>query len=529
MIKRIRIQNLKSLKDTGWIEMKPLTVLVGTNSSGKSTFLRWFPLMSQTVASNIRVPILWFDESMVDFGDFSTSISKFADKEEEIVFSFDLLLNLYLTKIPYPIRRRIDRFFLGDNLQLSLKYKDSTKGTTLSKMIIYHQGNTAEFLMDNTKDSFIVKFNDADIAIPNLKSRSSWRHAILPEFEWRSKNKEITFVGRPLMEMENLIVEDLKSLCSRKFKHSEKLISLINLWSIDKSEFLQRLHKYNGIKTLSQKLKGWTIDTPEFIALYGKIYVMKIFVLLEVINADLVSSFEGVDYIAPLRAAGQRYYRNRGLQIDKIDPYGNNLGEFIDSLTVSQKLSYDKFLEKVLKVKIAVKKASGHQSIEIIKDGVAFNLTDVGFGYSQILPIVTKLWLATEKGNIRKRGYGRTDILTTVIEQPELHLHSALQGKLTDAFLRCISGDQNENNEEELIDYFGNMVQIIIETHSPTILNRIGRRIRECHIKHDDIQILIFDKKSASEPTQIRNVKFDSEGMLEDWPYGFFDAENDEF
>ena len=43
----IEIKNLRSLKDTGRVELKPITLLVGANSSGKSTFLRTFPLLKQ--------------------------------------------------------------------------------------------------------------------------------------------------------------------------------------------------------------------------------------------------------------------------------------------------------------------------------------------------------------------------------------------------------------------------------------------------------------------------------------------------
>jgi predicted ATPase len=43
----IRIQNLRCLSDTGFIQIKPITVLLGQNSSGKSTFLRVLPLLKQ--------------------------------------------------------------------------------------------------------------------------------------------------------------------------------------------------------------------------------------------------------------------------------------------------------------------------------------------------------------------------------------------------------------------------------------------------------------------------------------------------
>ncbi|MBF0428109.1 MAG: AAA family ATPase, partial [Magnetococcales bacterium] len=44
----IQLKNLKNLTDTGEISLKPLTVLVGKNGSGKSSFLRFFPLLKQS-------------------------------------------------------------------------------------------------------------------------------------------------------------------------------------------------------------------------------------------------------------------------------------------------------------------------------------------------------------------------------------------------------------------------------------------------------------------------------------------------
>ena len=58
MIKFIRIENLRSLKDTGFVELRPLTLLLGANSSGKSTFLRSFPLFTQSVNKKLKLETL---------------------------------------------------------------------------------------------------------------------------------------------------------------------------------------------------------------------------------------------------------------------------------------------------------------------------------------------------------------------------------------------------------------------------------------------------------------------------------------
>ena len=59
------IENLRCLSDTGLIKLKPLTILVGQNSSGKSTFLRALPLLRQSVESLTTCPLLWYGRFLV--------------------------------------------------------------------------------------------------------------------------------------------------------------------------------------------------------------------------------------------------------------------------------------------------------------------------------------------------------------------------------------------------------------------------------------------------------------------------------
>ncbi|MFI9653097.1 AAA family ATPase, partial [Guyparkeria halopsychrophila] len=59
-MKSVRIQNLRALHDTDDIDLRPLTICVGKNSSGKSSFARFFPLLRQSVEQRTTGPILWY-------------------------------------------------------------------------------------------------------------------------------------------------------------------------------------------------------------------------------------------------------------------------------------------------------------------------------------------------------------------------------------------------------------------------------------------------------------------------------------
>ncbi|MCU5717446.1 AAA family ATPase, partial [Bacillus cereus] len=108
---KIRIKNLRSLQDTGEIEIKPLTLLVGKNSSGKSTFLRSFPLLKQTLETRTNEPILWYSSRYVDFGSFQESLN-FNKKDETIGFQFEFKVpQLYMKYgVPKNSAWRVNRY-----------------------------------------------------------------------------------------------------------------------------------------------------------------------------------------------------------------------------------------------------------------------------------------------------------------------------------------------------------------------------------------------------------------------------------
>ena len=128
----------------------------------------------------------------------------------------------------------------------------------------------------------------------------------------------------------------------------------------------------------------------------------------------------------------------------------------------------------------------------------------MGLGISQILPIIISA--QTTKNN------------TLYIEQPELHLHPAMQSEIADEFIK---GYKNNNN------------QFMIETHSEHLLLRLMKRMRhtaEGKIDKDDILALTPDDvcllyvDNNSDLTYINELELDEDGsLLDPWPNGFFE------
>ena len=92
-LNKIQIKNIRSLKDTGQVPLSPITLLVGENSSGKSTFLRLFPLIKQSISKRTDGPLLWAGDvdDYVDFGSFAETITNDGSTAMTLCFSFPIL------------------------------------------------------------------------------------------------------------------------------------------------------------------------------------------------------------------------------------------------------------------------------------------------------------------------------------------------------------------------------------------------------------------------------------------------------
>ena len=82
----LQLTNYRKFKDTGVIHLKPITFLVGANSSGKSSFLKFFPLLKQSLGVNRNGTFLWYS-SDVDFKDFLNTVHN-GEGNIDISFAF---------------------------------------------------------------------------------------------------------------------------------------------------------------------------------------------------------------------------------------------------------------------------------------------------------------------------------------------------------------------------------------------------------------------------------------------------------
>lgn len=84
-----------------------------------------------------------------------------------------------------------------------------------------------------------------------------------------------------------------------------------------------------------------------------------------------------------------------------------------------------------------------------------------------------------------------------------------MQAKLADLYAKVAA-----SKEESHISQF------ILETHSETIINRIGELIYLNKLDKDDVVVLLVSKDD--EISSVAISSYNSEGILQSWPYGFF-------
>ncbi|MEF2483286.1 AAA family ATPase [Vibrio mimicus] len=518
MLRSIRVRNFRSFSNSdknSFIEIKPLTVLLGKNSSGKSSFLRTFPLLRQSVERETTGPILWFG-SYVDFGAFSVvKNNDIVDDKIHFDFVFDLNLEEYYRYNPY-ILKGMD--FYDDILKVEVRVSVSEENKeTVAKEIEIKIGDDIFKFVFNKNDKGILTFQDEDIHFSYLVRRN-----VIPTIGIFNERK-ITFQGeeRVLRRFNDEFLHDyflnnsLKIVSS--YFHSNtsesrirKGLDMIGLCNREMlSSLLQSTYSDNKyfIKNLIEKNNLVLRD------FYKVILRTQIGNIINMINQEIESVFRCVRYIAPLRATAERYYRHQDLQVNEIDHTGSNLAMLIRSLPEKQKKVFSSWTEENFGFSIRVEELGLHYALKIKNqhDRHEYNINDMGFGFSQILPIVASIWFETNSVHARKIGYRKKQIIFT-IEQPELHLHPEYQARLAKLFAKVVRVNKKSNTN----------ISIVFETHSRTMINALGDAIEDGDINSDDINIVLFDKGEDRKFTNISFSKFDNNGDLINWPIGFF-------
>ena len=205
---------------------------------------------------------------------------------------------------------------------------------------------------------------------------------------------------------------------------------------------------------------------------------------------------------APIRSKPMRTYDPL---IEVEDPEGSGMPMTLMNMSRRDKKGWEDMRKKL----VNFGKASGlFSGIEIKKHGRSVNdpfqlqvkvngpktnIIDVGYGVSQILPILVRIVKA-------RRG------IHFLVQQPEVHLHPKGQAELVTLMIDI--KDKHENS-------------FIVETHSDAMINRARIEILKKRLKPEDVSLIYL--KPVGNKVKVHNIRFDAEANMIDVPGSYRD------
>lgn len=540
MLTGISFSNYKSFAQ-GEINFKPITLLIGANSSGKSSLLQLLLLLKQSTNNqelyqsalklNGRHVSLGEDENLIkdkniknrielefnfDIQQYKNEIrglkGKVLKEGAELLLSTQALYHRFVAteieedNIFSQINRLNYNLFHVDPVapieseifeKLS-KYLNSLK--TSSNFINYYK-NSNGYLPINTGvlrrrgrlDAMELlevdpqAFADTSELLKPLKSFKNRKAKIHYVLQYKNSSKKLEVVRQSVM------MSNEKVLISLNVERDTLSLDSDILDKTILSKYSKQLNNVFYHDSLELKLKKT-----------NNVLFKTVYQLFDFAYSRVEHFFaEGkINYVGPLRAHPQRYYLldEANLNTSVNTQSGASLAEILKKNKLVS-LAVNKWFKKFeLGVSVEAFKDIIH-NIKVSQNHLNLDITDVGFGISQVLPIVVQGFLSEEES-------------LTIIEQPEIHLHPRMQADLADLFIDIVSNNNVCSRS------------LLIETHSEYILKRLRRRISEGTFKSEDLAIYFIHPRNLrnKRTAKIEEIKVSDCGSF-DWPEDFYITE----
>lgn len=491
-MKSIRLKNYKCFEDTGLLALKPLTFLVGSNSSGKSSFLEFFALLQQSMFTSRDGAFLWVGNN-VDLNDFQTVVR---NGENTICIEAEI------DKIPLDAGKAIQSNVGLNDLKLNIEVSKVDNYDVISQFCLkFNQQEITVYLKEKESDEVYVNgelmtFQDEMVIHSNTNS-------LLPKLLFEAEIFE-TDSRKSRKELYSWMRQNLRDTEEDRMISPSYLFRLRN--TLNRNFFEKRI----------ERLKKEDVVINDMNHVYNLLLFNSINEIIDLVNYYMLELSNRIEFIQPLRAPAERYYRNRNISVNKITPNGDNVAMFF--LRLKKERQLPKFNEWLhhndLQFEVDLNEDGGFVELKIKEDGKeSKNMVDVGFGYSQILPILATIWKDLNAAPIRNERVAYCPTSYVLIEQPELHLHPRFQRKFADLLTKCV-----KQIVENKLD-----IRFIIETHSQDILNSVGLSVAYGSFDSSLVNIYMFNAQHENMKNYIEKASYTKEGFLENWPIGFFD------
>jgi predicted ATPase len=241
----------------------------------------------------------------------------------------------------------------------------------------------------------------------------------------------------------------------------------------------------------------------------------RLFRHLSMAGRELEQYFEEFESLSAFRDRPQRTYLYSGETARRVGVTGSNAALMLaadESRRGSEKNNLADSLSRWFRATgiaqdVFVKPlTSRHFEICIrSNDGSEHNICDVGFGCSQVLPVlIGGLHLQKNEANQKNRQS------VFVVQEPEIHLHPNAQASLGSFF----------------VEMARNGGQTFVETHSDNLILRVARHVAEGDLKPEDVAIFWVQDTG---PERVKHISLTKDGSFSpEWPGGFFPQRHEE-
>jgi len=432
MITELRLENFKSWRHMEKMRMAPITGLFGTNSSGKTSILQLLLMLKQTVDSPDRSQVL-------NLGDDKTPIALGAFRD--VVFGHEKPGCLEWT--------------LSWSLPEALKITDRTHENR-----VQFQGESMSFHAKVTENgSGRIAVSELEYALESARFRYQQKSETPDEYELTVSAGVFSFDrprGRPW-----LLPAPIKCYgFPDQVRYSFRNVGFLSDLELEFERLTGRIYYLGPLREYPERQYLWAGGSPADMGRRGE----------KVIQALLA-----------LRERGEKMRLRKGKGGSQlIEAY---IAEWLKKLGLIHEFS----------VKPITKDSNRYEAhVRMTEESSEVLITDVGFGLSQVLPVIVICYYVPEGSTI-------------LLEQPEIHLHPSVQENLADIFIDAVKRRK---------------VQLIIESHSEHFLRRLQRRIAEEELKQEDVA-LYFTTMEGGE-SKLTPLDVDEYGNIRNWPRDFF-------
>lgn len=537
MVNSLTIKNYKAFAEAR-IEIKPITLFLGANSSGKTSLLQLFLMLAQSGGNETTAPHLRLNGNLISLGDSLNVLHK-RDPDSKLELSFEIdsvaairanWIQEFFQSVIYECfdlaktpSNGLEKGFAENFRALIIKTKGELqdyqklvemfpelltllrsakdliaqrrrrngkkqKGTveeSLSELVSSKRPDPERILgIDRMLD--LISVLSPIRSIPSIDR-------IQYVFRYKKSSRELELASLAIFQGRTKVFGYSASLSGRPINNFESDIFNTDLLKKHRSS-LKEVLKFDGLACVNVgSLYPYPGRRDSFGELFGDMLGRATGLIHKAFNE------RDIRHVSPLRAFPQRYYLldrdSGGKYLNTRD--GNALAEILRG-NVRLRTQVNLWLRKFgMAVNVHDIKQFIH-AIKVRQNGLDMDLTDVGFGISQVLPVIVQ-------------GFLGANGTTTVIEQPEIHLHPKMQAELAD-----LSIDITKTNQSRLI----------IETHSEYLLKRLRRRIAEGHMAAADVAIYLVNGSAASRRTKstLEELEIGDQGSFK-WPADFTETE----